>query len=181
MQSRGRERLRRAPLATAARNRRALDRARDAQRAWRSVRSPSARASCTRFCDAFEAQRDAIAQELTWQMGRPIRYAPNEVRGTLERARHMIAIAPRGARRPRRRAEGKLHALRAARAARRGVHRRGLELPVPHRGQQRGAGAHGGQRGGAQALRADAAVRRALRELRCREAGLPDGVFQVLH
>ena len=28
-------------------------------------------------------------------MGRPIRYAPNEVRGTLERARHMIAIAPR--------------------------------------------------------------------------------------
>ncbi len=27
-------------------------------------------------------------------MGRPARYAPNEVRGTLERARHMIAIAP---------------------------------------------------------------------------------------
>jgi acyl-CoA reductase-like NAD-dependent aldehyde dehydrogenase len=26
-------------------------------------------------------------------MGRPIRYAPNEVKGTLERARHMIAIA----------------------------------------------------------------------------------------
>jgi acyl-CoA reductase-like NAD-dependent aldehyde dehydrogenase len=26
-------------------------------------------------------------------MGRPIRYSPNEVRGTLERARHMIAIA----------------------------------------------------------------------------------------
>ena len=35
-----------------------------------------------------------IAHELTWQMGRPIRYAPNEVNGTLERARHMIAIAP---------------------------------------------------------------------------------------
>ena len=28
-------------------------------------------------------------------MGRPIRYSPNEVRGTLERARHMIEIAPR--------------------------------------------------------------------------------------
>jgi acyl-CoA reductase-like NAD-dependent aldehyde dehydrogenase len=27
-------------------------------------------------------------------MGRPIRYAPNEVRGTLERARHMIEIGP---------------------------------------------------------------------------------------
>ena len=47
-----------------------------------------------RFCDAFESHRDAIAEELAWQMGRPIRYAPNEVRGTLERARHMIAIAP---------------------------------------------------------------------------------------
>ena len=35
-----------------------------------------------------------IAAELTWQMGRPARYAPNEVRGMLERARHMIAIAP---------------------------------------------------------------------------------------
>jgi acyl-CoA reductase-like NAD-dependent aldehyde dehydrogenase len=34
------------------------------------------------------------ASELTWQMGRPARYAPSEVRGTLERARHMIAIAP---------------------------------------------------------------------------------------
>ena len=47
-----------------------------------------------RFCDAFESHRDAIAEELTWQMGRPIRYAPSEVRGSLERARHMIAIAP---------------------------------------------------------------------------------------
>src|SRR5688500_7162534 len=28
-------------------------------------------------------------------MGRPIRYAPNEVRGTLERARYMIDVAPR--------------------------------------------------------------------------------------
>jgi hypothetical protein len=28
-------------------------------------------------------------------MGRPIRYSPSEVNGTLERARHMIAIAPR--------------------------------------------------------------------------------------
>jgi len=46
-----------------------------------------------RFCDAFEARRDAIAEELAWQMGRPIRFAPSEVRGTLERARYMISIA----------------------------------------------------------------------------------------
>jgi acyl-CoA reductase-like NAD-dependent aldehyde dehydrogenase len=71
----------------------ALENARLAQRAWRAVPMPERTAILGRFCDAFESHRDAIAEELTWQMGRPIRYAPNEVRGTLERARHMIAIA----------------------------------------------------------------------------------------
>jgi acyl-CoA reductase-like NAD-dependent aldehyde dehydrogenase len=72
----------------------ALESARLAQRAWRAVPMEERAAILSRFCDAFEAHRDAIAGELSWQMGRPIRYAPNEVRGTLERARHMIAIAP---------------------------------------------------------------------------------------
>ena len=72
----------------------ALENARLAQRLWRSVPVAGRAAVLSRFCDAFESHRDAIAEELTWQMGRPIRYAPNEVRGTLERARHMIAIAP---------------------------------------------------------------------------------------
>jgi acyl-CoA reductase-like NAD-dependent aldehyde dehydrogenase len=71
----------------------ALGRAMYAQRAWRSVPMAERAAICTRFCDQFEARSDAIALELTWQMGRPIRYAPNEVRGTLERARYMIDIA----------------------------------------------------------------------------------------
>ena len=47
-----------------------------------------------RFVDAFVSHREDIAVELTWQMGRPIRYTPGEVRGFEERARHMIAIAP---------------------------------------------------------------------------------------
>jgi acyl-CoA reductase-like NAD-dependent aldehyde dehydrogenase len=72
----------------------ALHRADAAQRSWRSVPIASRAEILGRFCDAFEARRDAIAEELAWQMGRPIRYAPSEVRGTLERARHMIAIAP---------------------------------------------------------------------------------------
>ena len=72
----------------------ALENARLAQRLWRSVPMTERAAILGRFCDAFESRRDAIAEELAWQMGRPIRYAPNEVRGTLERARHMIAIAP---------------------------------------------------------------------------------------
>src|SRR5687768_12995083 len=72
----------------------ALDRARRAQREWRRVPVEARAAILGRFCDAFEQRRDAVAQELAWQMGRPVRYGPNEVRGTLERARHMIAIAP---------------------------------------------------------------------------------------
>jgi len=71
-----------------------LDLARRAQPAWRALSVAERAAVLSRFCDAFEARRDAISEELAWQMGRPIRYAPSEVRGTLERARHMIAIAP---------------------------------------------------------------------------------------
>jgi acyl-CoA reductase-like NAD-dependent aldehyde dehydrogenase len=82
------------PLAKAAEVESALERARIAQRAWRTVPITERARILSHFCDLFEAKRDDIARELTWQMGRPIRYAPNEVRGTLERARHMIAIAP---------------------------------------------------------------------------------------
>jgi acyl-CoA reductase-like NAD-dependent aldehyde dehydrogenase len=73
---------------------RALDLARKAQRSWRDVPIAERARILSRFCDLFERRRAEIATELTWQMGRPSRYAPNEVRGTLERARHMIAIAP---------------------------------------------------------------------------------------
>ena len=82
------------PLARPADIERALDLARRAQRAWRNVALAERARILDRFCDLFEAKRGEIARELTWQMGRPSRYAPNEVRGTLERARHMIAIAP---------------------------------------------------------------------------------------
>ena len=49
---------------------------------------------CARAVDAVVAARDDIAGEITWQMGRPIRYSPAEVGGFEKRARHMIAIAP---------------------------------------------------------------------------------------
>jgi acyl-CoA reductase-like NAD-dependent aldehyde dehydrogenase len=71
-----------------------LDRAVKAQHAWRAVSVAERAAICKRFCDAFEKRRDAIALELTWQMGRPIRYAASEVGGTLDRARYMIDAAP---------------------------------------------------------------------------------------
>ena len=82
------------PLASAAELDATLERAVAAQCLWRSTSLADRAAICTRFCAAFEAHTAVIAGELSWQMGRPVRYAPNEVRGTLERARHMIAIAP---------------------------------------------------------------------------------------
>jgi acyl-CoA reductase-like NAD-dependent aldehyde dehydrogenase len=40
------------------------------------------------------AQAETIAEEITWQMGRPISQTPGEMRGFADRARHMISIAP---------------------------------------------------------------------------------------
>lgn len=70
-----------------------LQRAQAAQRAWRNVPVTERAAIIERFCAAFEARGAEIAAELSWQMGRPSRYAPNEVRGMLERARYMSSIA----------------------------------------------------------------------------------------
>jgi acyl-CoA reductase-like NAD-dependent aldehyde dehydrogenase len=61
---------------------------------WREVPVEERAKILLGFCAEFEKRGARIAEELTWQMGRPKRYAPNEVRGTLERARHMISIAP---------------------------------------------------------------------------------------
>jgi acyl-CoA reductase-like NAD-dependent aldehyde dehydrogenase len=68
--------------------------ARHAFAEWRNTSLEERTVILTRFCDEFERRGAKIAEEITWQMGRPSRYAPNEVRGMLERARHMIAIAP---------------------------------------------------------------------------------------
>lgn len=82
------------PLATDGQIGAALERARKAQAAWRQVALSERAAICTRFVDAFVARKQAIAEEITWQMGRPVSQSPGEVRGFEERSRHMIAIAP---------------------------------------------------------------------------------------
>ena len=79
--------------ATAAQIDQTLQRARTAQRQWRQVPLGERAAIMERFCAEFERRGTEIATELTWQMGRPVRFAPSEVRGTLERARHMTVIA----------------------------------------------------------------------------------------
>ena len=72
----------------------ALTRAVRAGEVWRDVPVAERAEVCARAVDAVVAARDDITGEITWQMGRPIRYSPAEVGGFEKRARHMIAIAP---------------------------------------------------------------------------------------
>src|ERR1700692_4797708 len=81
-------------LETAAGIDRALDSAAHAQPAWASLPLASRCAVLGKAVDAFVAKASDIAAEITWQMGRPIRHAPGEVRGFEERARYMLNVAP---------------------------------------------------------------------------------------
>lgn len=81
-------------LATGAEIEGALDAARQAQRAWRQVPVAGRVALIERFVVAFEGKAPAIAEEISWQMGRPIKYSPGEVKGLVERARYMAGVAP---------------------------------------------------------------------------------------
>ncbi|MDH3229010.1 MAG: aldehyde dehydrogenase family protein, partial [Alphaproteobacteria bacterium] len=82
-------------LATEAEIEAALARAATAQAGWRATPVARRQEILTRAVDAFVADTDAIAEELSWQMGRPVAQTPGEVRGFEERARYMIAAAPR--------------------------------------------------------------------------------------
>ncbi len=82
------------PLASEAEIVGALEEAVRAQRAWRQVPVAERCALLSKAVDAFVARREAIAEEITWQIGRPIAQSPGEVRGFEERARYMLAVAP---------------------------------------------------------------------------------------
>ncbi|MEE8364778.1 MAG: aldehyde dehydrogenase family protein [Gammaproteobacteria bacterium] len=71
----------------------ALSAAAEAQNKWKNTPIAERQALCSKAVDAFVARKAEIAEELTWQMGRPISQAPGEVSGFEERARHMIEIA----------------------------------------------------------------------------------------
>jgi len=81
------------PLADPAAINRTLDAAVAAQQGWAQVPLAQRVAVLTKAVDAFVASAGDIATEITWQMGRPIRHSPGEVRGFEERARHMLSIA----------------------------------------------------------------------------------------
>ncbi len=81
------------PFAAAADIEQALTAAVKAQMSWRAVPVAERLPYIQEFIKAFKELAPRISEELSWQMGRPIIYGPNEVRGTVERATGMADLA----------------------------------------------------------------------------------------
>jgi len=82
------------PLAASAAIERTLAKAVEAQRKWRQVSVGERAVICRRMADWCVERADALAAELSWQMGRPLAQSPGELkRGFHERALHMCSIA----------------------------------------------------------------------------------------
>jgi acyl-CoA reductase-like NAD-dependent aldehyde dehydrogenase len=64
-----------------------------AQKKWKNAPIVERQALCSKAVDAFVSHGTDIAEEITWQIGRPISQAPGEVGGFEERARYMIEIS----------------------------------------------------------------------------------------
>jgi acyl-CoA reductase-like NAD-dependent aldehyde dehydrogenase len=71
-----------------------LTAAKAAQTVWRATAISERIRLCESMIAHLEASVTDIATEISWQMGRPVRYTPNEIlRGAQERARYMMSIA----------------------------------------------------------------------------------------
>lgn len=70
-----------------------LDRASATQREWRQFSLTERARVCEQALNLFELWREEIAASVTLQMGRPSRYAVNEVNTFVSRGRYMISIA----------------------------------------------------------------------------------------
>jgi acyl-CoA reductase-like NAD-dependent aldehyde dehydrogenase len=74
----------------------ALAKAGASQAAWKRVPVAERAAVCKRMLDWLLERAGEIGEELTWQIGRPIAYSPNEIRrGFQERVNYMAGIAER--------------------------------------------------------------------------------------
>jgi len=81
------------PYATQAEVDRALDDARKGARAAAAMSVEERVALCNRVVDLMEKDVDAIASEITAEMGKPLGQAKGEMGGMAKRARHMASIA----------------------------------------------------------------------------------------
>ena len=71
----------------------ALITAKSAFTAWSALTIRERAKYITSFVDAVVEDKEGIAQEITWQMGRPLSQSPGEIAGFADRAHYMIGIA----------------------------------------------------------------------------------------
>ncbi|KAG0011878.1 hypothetical protein BGZ80_000364 [Entomortierella chlamydospora] len=71
----------------------AVERAAEAQKAWKRVPLKQRIETGRRFLEVFGSRKDELAKELTMQMGRPLRYTPGEIKGTQDRGKYMVDVA----------------------------------------------------------------------------------------
>lgn len=71
----------------------ALNKAQAAAKLWGESSLEEREEYCNAAITALLSNQEQIAQELCWQMGRPIRYALGELKGLEERANYMISAA----------------------------------------------------------------------------------------
>jgi acyl-CoA reductase-like NAD-dependent aldehyde dehydrogenase len=72
-----------------------LAKAVEAQKTWKRTPVAERAGICQRMVEWCVAHADKLAEELTWQIGRPISQAPGEIkRGFHERALYMSSLAP---------------------------------------------------------------------------------------
>jgi len=67
--------------------------AKSMQYEWKTTTVDDRIASCRKALVYFSDHKVDIAEEITWQMGRPIRYVEGEVEGLIERAEVMLILA----------------------------------------------------------------------------------------
>jgi len=60
---------------------------------WSDLSVKERSAYITLFVEAIQNDKKEIAEEITWQMGRPLSQSPGEISGFVERAEYMIDIA----------------------------------------------------------------------------------------
>ncbi|MFI8480940.1 aldehyde dehydrogenase family protein [Pseudomonas sp. NPDC078700] len=72
---------------------RALAHAQKAHQLWKQTALSERIAIVRKAIEGFSAKEGLLAQELSWMMGRPIRYAAGEIKGFVERATYMADIA----------------------------------------------------------------------------------------
>ncbi len=80
-------------LATESHVRSVLALSQSTQRVWAQTSLEERKRICVKALDWLQSNQEKLGLELCWQIGRPIRYAKNEIAGVVERGEFMIAAS----------------------------------------------------------------------------------------